>query len=405
MNMLLIVGLLVITGYFTGRLLEKMTIPKIIGYILVGIVFSPNSMDWMPAEIITGTDALLSVSLAFITFEIGGELKWSKIKKLERQIVGITLFESLTPVFLVTGGLYLTIFLVPDLLPFASSGEALPFVILLAALASPTDPTATLAVIHQFKARGTLKDTILGVAALDDSMGIILFSISIGLSSFLLGVSGDMQGALLVAGVHVGGGIAVGVLAALVINLFLRYLKVESEGHWIIIIFSLISLCYGTASALDLDALLACMVMGVVVVNTSRNAQVVFRILERYTEELIFLFFFVLSGLHLNIQQMPPAVVPIMLFVILRMMGKYGGSYLGASLAGASAPVRKNVGGGLIPQGGVVIGLVLLLNRYPQFDGFFELLLAVVMGAAIINELIGPLTAKYALVRAKETEL
>jgi Kef-type K+ transport system membrane component KefB len=142
--------------------------------------------------------------------------------------------------------------------------------------------------------------------------------------------------------------------------------------------------------------------MGLVVVNTSDNQELVFGTIERYTEELIFLLFFVLSGLQLNVQMIPQAMLPISVFVLLRITGKFTGTYIGALFAGSKPKIKKYTAGGLIPQGGIVIGLVLLLNQYEAFSPFYDILLAVVMGSVIINEIIGPLAARYSLNRAGE---
>lgn len=404
MNILLVIGFLVLVGYFMGRLCEIIGVPKIIGYIFTGILFSPNTLNWLKPDFIESTKPLLSFSLALITFEVGGELKWSKLKKREKDIFSITLLASAIPLVLITGVFYLSGFLFHWYLPLSDLSVIFAFSILLAALASPTDPTATLAVIHQYKAEGIVKDTILGVAAIDDALGIFVFSLGVAISSFILGESGNLQHSLYFALHHIGGGILVGLAGALIMDIFLNFSnKIKGEGNWIIITFSLIAMCYGIAAFFEMDELLACMVMGLTVVNTSDNHKVVFETIERYTEELIFLFFFVLSGLQLNIHMIPEALFPIVIFVLLRMFGKYSGSYLGAALVKSEPKIKKYTAGGLIPQGGIVIGLVLLLNQYEAFSGFYDILLAVVMGSVIFNELVGPLAARYSLQKAGET--
>ena len=127
-----------------------------------------------------------------------------------------------------------------------------------------------------------------------------------------------------------------------------------------------------------------------------------FKIIERYTEELIFLLFFILSGLHLDVTAIPAAAILIAVFVVLRITGKYFGSRLGAAWGGAPVEVRKYTAGGLIPQGGIVIGLALLISKNPDFAEISDTLLAVVMGSAIFHEIIGPLTAIRALKKAGE---
>lgn len=402
MNIYLSLGILVITAYLAGRIFGRLGFPKIIGYILTGIAFSPDTFGWVERSMIAQTDTLLTICLSFIAFEVGGELRWERLKKQENVIAGITLLESLTPFFLVIGGFYLFYLLMPEAFPFADSSMALAFAVLLASLACPTDPTATLAVIREYKAKGKVKDTILGVAAHDDAVGVLLFTISVSLALYLLGSSTVLGAAIGKAGLHIGGAMLTGALAAGLMNIALWLLRNENEGQWIVVIFSLIAACYGAAVYFDFETIFACMIMGAVVTNTSRQRQIVFNTLERYTEELIFLFFFLLSGLHLEIQAVETALVLILLFILLRALGKFTGAYLGASLAGAAPKTRRYTAGGLIPQGGIVIGLALLLNQYEAFSGIFDLLLAVIMGATVVHELIGPVLAKQTLTRAKE---
>ena len=402
MNILLILGQLVITGYVLGWLFEKTGLPKIVGYIITGIIFSPNTIHWMPGDVIASTETVLSVCLGFITFEVGGELKWAKIQRHEREIIYITLLESLFPFILIGVFFYLASILFPGIFPFRDNLTVLAFAILLAPLASPTDPTATLAVIHQYNAKGSVKDTILGVAALDDGVGIVLFSFAVALASHILGFSGDILSALVSSGVKIGGGVLTGVGLAYFMNVLIRFLKIRREGQIIVVVLSLIILCYGLSSNFQFDPLLACMAMGATMVNSRQSNQIVFDTIGRYTEELIFLFFFVLSGLKLNVNSIPAAILPIILFIVLRTFGKFSGSYLGASRANAEKKVKHFTAGGLIPQGGIVIGLALVLSQYSEFSGFFELLLAVIMGATVIHELIGPVSAKFALMKAGE---
>lgn len=403
MNIFLILGILVLSGYLAGKLFARIRLPKIIGYIATGIVFSPNTMNLLSEAVMDNTEVLQKICLGFITFAIGGELKWKKIRAHEQEIINITWAASLIPLLLVTTGffLYFTVF------PGTSVGGGdhlvtFAFSILLAALASPTDPTATLAVIHQYKGKGKVKDTILGVAALDDALGILLFSLAVSGASLLLGQNSDLRQALLETVLHIGGGILTGFALAWLLNILLRFMTINGEGQWIVFIFSMIAICYGISTYFDLDELIACLTMGLTIANTSRKQKTVFGILERYTEELIFLFFFVLSGLHLNIQSIPKAILPILFFVLLRTAGKYGGCYLGGKLAKADRDIKKHTAGGLIPQGGVVIGLALIITQRQEFSALSELVMTVTMGATVINEIIGPLLARYSLKKAGE---
>ena len=402
MNLLLSVGLLLIVGYTAGWLLDKIGLPRIIGYILAGIVFSPHNFEFLDTEVLESTEPLLEISLSFIAFEIGGALKWSMIKKHEKEIVSITLLASLLPFLMITGGVLTLKWLFPTIIPFDSS-DLLMLALLLGALASPTEPAATLAVMRQYKARGKVSNTILGVAALDDVLGILLFSLTIAILFIFNGGQSETIGNPLLNSLYeVTAAIIIGTIAGNIIDPAARFLQLKGEGQWVVLIFSLITFCVGISKTLQVDTLLATMIMGMVVVNKCSHQKLVFRILERYTEELIFLFFFLLSGLRLDISTIPQATTLVIAFVLLRAAGKYLGANMGARLVNAAPSIRKYTAWGLLPQGGVVIGLVLSIYPEHQFSNISELLLTISMAAMVIHELIGPLAAKHTLMKAGE---
>jgi len=402
MNSLLILGLLLITGYTIGIFFDKIGIPKIIGYIATGIIFSPNTLDFMDADVLDSTQPLMDACLAIITFEVGGALKWSKIKKHEKEIISITLLASLFPFLLISIGIISFGLIFPALMPFDFT-TLMAFVLLLGALASPTEPAATLAIMHQYKAKGKVSDTIMGVAALDDVVGILLFSLTLGVVSILIGDGAVVfENAIFNSLYEIIIAVLIGVCSAILLNTIVKFFLKPSEGQWIVMLFAIIILCMGISKYLKVDQLLSCMTMGVVVVNKSPYQKFIFRILERYTEELIFLFFFLLSGLHLDISTLSQAAFSIALFVLLRIIGKYSGSNIGARIVGADPMIQKHTGGGLLPQGGIVIGLVLSIHQKEEFKEIAEILLTTIMGATVINELIGPFSARHSLKKSGE---
>ena len=270
-------------------------------------------------------------------------------------------------------------------------------------MASPTEPAATLAVMHQYKAKGKVSDTILGVAALDDVLGILLFSLTLPIIFLITDGQGILvENPVLNSLFEIIVAILIGAVLGFIIEPFAKIFKISGEGQWVVVIFSLLIFCVGISQALQVDILLSSMTMGMVIVNKCKDEKVIFKILERYTEDLIFLFFFLLSGLYLNISSIPQAAILIILFVIFRATGKVIGANLGARMVKADRPIQKYAAGGLLPQGGIVIGLVLSIYQNELFSEISEILLTTVMGAAVIHELIGPVAAKYSLSKAGE---
>ena len=403
MNILLVLGFLLIVGYSLGFLASKTGLPKIIGYIATGIIFSPYSFEFLGKSVLPQTEPLIDVCLAFIAFEVGGTLKWEKLKNYGSILSRILLLESLFPFFLVLVVMTSAAYLSPGIF-FVESHWLLILGLLLAPLASPTDPSATIAVMHQYNAKGPVSDTIMEVAALDDAVGVLLFSLSVTVAAILAGSSDASIGnSILNASYKILGAVLAGGIFGWLTGLLSRLLKIENEGQWIVLLAAFIILTYGISSYLNLDELLASMALGAFIVNFNSQNELLFKIIQRYTEELILLFFFILSGLHLDISAIPDAKFLIGAFVILRISGKYFGARLGAIWSHAPENIRKYTGGGLIPQGGIVIGLALMISKNPEFSKISATLLAVIMGSAIFHELIGPVSAIRSLKKAGET--
>jgi NhaP-type Na+/H+ or K+/H+ antiporter len=403
MNILFVIGLLLIIGYSLGFLADKAGLPKIIGYIATGILFSPHTFHFLEQSVVVKTEPLIDVSLAFIAFEVGGSLKWEKLKNYGSTLVRILLLESLFPFVFVLVILGSAGYIFPELFSMESKW-ILVLALLIAPLASPTDPSATIAVMHQYKSRGKVTDTIMGVAALDDAMGVFLFSISVTVAAIISGNNASLGDSIFHALYKIVSAIGTGAALGWLMGVISKFLSIKNEGQWIVILLAFIILTFGVSNFLQLDELLSAMAMGAFIANFNKQNRLLFKIIERYTEDLIFLFFFILSGLHLNINAIPHAVFLIALFVVLRISGKFAGARIGAAWARAPVEVKRYTAGGLIPQGGIVIGLALLISKNPDFSEISGTLLAVVMGSAIFHEIIGPLAAVRALKKAGETQ-
>ena len=243
----------------------------------------------------------------------------------------------------------------------------------------------------------------MGVSALDDATGIINFCLAMVIaSSFALHTKFSLYESIGVPSIMVSGSLALGALFGFVLNAISHFIDKETEGVLIVVIFGLLAVCFGITNTLKWEALLATMAMGIMVVNFNPIHDKIFKILERYTEELIFLMFFVVSGMQLNFAVIPTASIMIIFFVVFRISGKAAGTVLGATIAGSSDKVKKFTSAGLIPYGGIVVGLGLLMKQEPAFSGFADIIIAVVIGGTILSEIIGSVCVKLALKGAGE---
>ena len=404
MESMLIIGIIIFTGFIIGEIVSKIKLPKITGYILAGILLNPSLFHIIPINFIEHTSVITNIALSFITFSVGGTLLYSRIKKLGKGIISITIFEAefaFLAVFL--GLLAITPFFIDRAGGATSIAILIPLCLLLGSLASPTDPSATLAVSHEYKAKGDVSSTIMGVAAFDDAMGIVNYSLAIAIGSiFVLNQNFNIISSLTSPLFTIFGAIVLGILFGFLFNGITLVFKKETEGGFIVIILCLLLLCFGLATVIGVDELLATMVMGAIVVNFNPLRENIFKILERYTEELIFVLFFTLSGMHLNFSVLNTSLLLIVFFVIFRIIGKISGTMIGATIAKSPPKIKKYVAGGLIPQGGIVIGLALLIKQNTSFDQIADVIISVIIGATIIHEFIGPVISKISLKKAGE---
>ena len=403
MNEVLSIGILIFAGYLFGELADKIKLPKISGYILAGILLNPDLSGIMSSQFVEQTEPLLTISLSIITFSIGGSLSISKLKEVGRKVLTLTVLEALFAFFAVF------VFMFGVLYFFSSQFDSL-FVILalslvLASLAAPTDPSATIAVIHEYKSKGEVSSVMLEIAAFDDIIGIILYSLVTAFAVFFMGGEEIEIGAQMVdLGINIGGAILVGGVIGGLFVLILKFISNQSEGTLIVLTIGLILLSYGISEYFGFESLLSTIALGMVIANFSPVHEKVFQLIDRYTDELIFVIFFTLSGMNLQIASITGSYVMIVVYIIARMIGKYMGIYAGSHLMHSSPKIKKYTAGGLIPQGGVVIGLALLLAKDPAFKELSSTIMGVVIGAALIHELIGPVLSKYSLKKAGEIE-
>jgi len=403
LNSILIVGIIIAAGFLFGELAQAVKLPKVTGYIIAGIALNPTLTGIIPEDFVRHTSLTTSIALSFITFSVGGALSIQRLRELGRSILLITIFEAETAFILVTIGFCVLLRFFPLIGNGAWLSMAVPFSLLLGSLASPTDPSATLAVVHEYNAKGKVSTTILGVAGFDDILGILNFTIASTIAGVLIGASRiDFAGVALKTAWSIGGAALIGSICAFALMLAISAIKRETEGAHIVLVLAGLCLCYGLAVLTGADELLSTMIMGAVIVNFSKDQEGIFKLLERYTDELIFVLFFTISGMHLDFSVITGVIVLFIIFAGLRFSGKVGGTLIGTRIDGLSLANGFRISLGLIPQGGIVIGLALSLMTRPEFAVFSRKFIAIIIGATVIHEIIGPLFAVRALSSAGE---
>ncbi|MHC4112209.1 MAG: cation:proton antiporter, partial [Planctomycetota bacterium] len=384
-------------GFLGGLAFDKLKLPKISGYIIVGVLLGPSLLNIIPE---TGSlDIITEIALGVIAYLIGASLKIKSLHNLGKSIVWIIIFQSVGACLLVTVALSLTGHLVIPSGTFWQSYFPMAFII--GAVSCATAPAATMAIVSEYKAKGPLSTTLLAVVALDDAIAVIAFAVATGISEPLVnGTDGiSLYQTLGFPLLHIVESIAIGAAFAAALIYISRLAR--ARKLLLVVVFGMVMLCAGISSHLGLSSILANMVVGFILVNKVRRKEI-FLVLED-VEDALYAMFFVLAGLHFDLSVVGTAGILAVLIVLTRCLGKYAGTWMGARISGAPDSVRKYLGLALLPKAGVTIGLILLASR--RFPSFGDVMLSAVLASTIINELIAPPLVKYAISKAGEVGL
>lgn len=386
----LFTGILLTAGLLFGTLGSRyLRVPRVVGYILLGMLFAPNLLGgWLGIADTQWTQPLVSAALGIIAYVIGGAISPAQLRRLGWSIVGATLGEVSGAFLVVLAAVLLLGTTVADI-PLWS------FALVLAAVAPATAPAAIVAVVHQYRASGLLTTTLLGMVAIDDALGIFIFALVMAVVG-----SGTLESALGTVIWDIGMAVLVGGVGGYLVE---RLSRLSQEQSVLLpLLLGAILLMVGVAERAGFSALLAAMVMGFTVRwFCGPQAERLFQPVEDL-EETVFVLFFTFAGLHFN----PEAIAsywPLMLvYFFARALGLFVGGGSGARLAGAPRSVWSNVGFGLFPQGGVAIGLALLLLHQPGFEQAGEVIVTLIATTTLFTEAAGAISVRYGLRRAGE---
>lgn len=419
-HIFLYIGILLIAALLSTRLMKLFKLPNVTGYIITGIIMGPFvfgvffnnfTYDGIKTSIIYNfVDQIKWVStiaLGFIAFSIGSSFKSSAIKAVGKKVLVITALEALLASVCVIVALMIAHFIAPDKVSWQ-------LVLVLGAIASATAPAATLMVIKQYNAKGPLVNTLLPVVALDDAMALILFAVLFQIASALsVGGSFDVYKMIFKPIIEILISLGIGAAFGLIISLLNKMFK-SRNNRVILAIFAIFSCCglYFLFKApymggFELSSLLMCMMAGALYTNLFKNSGPTLDVLDRFTPP-IYLLFFVISGASLDLTIFFNdagllVVIVAAIYIVFRVVGKYSGARLGATISNAEEPVKKYLGFALVPQAGVAIGLATTANNaFNNETG--ALIMAIILSSTLVYELIGPWFAKLAFKKAREIE-
>ncbi len=406
MTIILSIGVCLLAGLLMSRLMKRIHLPAVTGYLLSGLLIGPFGLGLLNIpglgfesyEAVQQLDLIQTIALGFIAFSIGNEFRLSSLKQTGRQATIIGILQAVAAAVLVDAALIGLHFIIPDKL-------SLPAAITLGAIATATAPATTLMVVRQYKAKGELTDFLLPIVALDDAVGLIIFAISLGVAKTLQDGTVDIIKIIANPLIEIIASVTLGTLLGILLTWLERFFHSGSKRQALCVCFVFLT---AGLSMLEIDigpvrigfsALLVCMMMGSVFCNLCDFSEELMERTDKWTAPL-FILFFVSSGasLHLDVLTDKFVVLIGVTFIVFRCIGKYYGAYFSAKAVHCHENVVKNLGITLFPQEGVALGMSLQALSLGAENG--SLVRSIVLFAVLIYEIISPVLSKIALTRA-----
>lgn len=386
MDIILKISIFLAVGMLGGKIANRFKLPNVSGYLVAGLFLGPSFINLLSKQEVTQLDIISEIALAFIAFSIGSELVYSELRKAGKQIMVITLLEVIGAIVVVFSVMYFIF------------DQDLPFSIVIASMSAATAPAATLLVMRQYRAYGPLTKTILPVVALDDVFGIVAFGIavpvarlfmndtSLSVSQSILNILWEIFGSLIVGGLL---GFALSYMTS----------KIKARDDYQVSSLIAIGLGMGLANLMNLSPLLVNMMVGAVFVNFAPKHEKAFDAVNDFVSPF-YVLFFTLAGASLDLSVLKAIGLIGIAYVFARGIGKALGAFIGAVSTRADEAVSRYLGLALLSQGGVSIGLSIIVRQ--QLPEYATSIITIIMFSVLIYEVTGPIFAKIAIEKAGE---
>ncbi len=387
---LLTLAVILVAGVLSGQLARRVRLPAVTGQILAGVAIGPSVLDLASIDAIHSLHPITNFALGLIAVAVGNHLNVKRLRNARRRLLWLLLFEStLTPLLVFTA-----VYFVADV--------SWSFAFLLAAMAVSTAPATIVAIVKEARARGVFVKTLMAAVALNNIACIALFEMAHTAAHVSLGSAVSphlheiLMAPLLELASSAGLGFGIGAILVLATRKLVRSDQLATAS------MAAILLTAGLADFLGFSSLLACLFLGMALANFTPDKDEIGHNVFVNFESAIFAIFFTVAGMELDFGYLRASALLVLIVVVVRMAGKLLAGRLAMRLAGAPRKVRSNLGLALVPQAGVAVGLVLIVQEDPSFREISQLFLAVGLTSVTLNEIVGPILTRIALIRSGE---
>ena len=405
-TILVSIAFALVAGLLMSRAAKPLNLPAVTAYLVAGLIIGPfcigrldiAGLGFNSLEQVGAMDIISQTALGFIAFAIGNEFRLKDLKTMGRAAITVGILQAVITTVLVDCALIALHLMLPSVISLSSA-------ITLGAIAAATAPAATLMVVRQYKAEGPLTKLLLMVVAIDDAVGLVLFSVSFGIASALETGTISAVSVILEPVIEIGASAVLGALAGYALHFLEKYFHSRSKRLSLAVAFVLLTVGFSQKKFniggvhVGFSLLLVCMVTGTIFCNICETSEELMARIERWTAPLNMLFF-ILSGAELNLTVLAnPMVILIgVVYIIFRSIGKIGGAYASCRMEKTTPVIQKYLGITLLPQAGVALGMALTAANLS--DG--QMVRSVVLFSVLVYELVGPTLTKWSLFKAGE---
>ncbi len=392
------IAVLLASGLLTAKLAQLIRLPSVTGFILAGLLLGPSGLGFITVDLVGyKLDHFTQIALMLIAFGIGEHVELRRLGNVARDVAYISVIQAVAAFLLVAAGTLATAWLVAG--NGMSGRDNLILALLLGAVAVATAPAAILHVVREMGAKGPFTSTLMAVVAVDDALAIMIFGMAVSAAHQLAGTGGGASQAILSCFYEISVSLAIGIITGFLIDIVLH--KLHNRGEMLTAGLALLLLCGEITRMLHLSPLLAGMMAGFTIINRAERDVRLFRAINAF-EPPIYVLFFTLAGVHLDLSALKLAGWVGLVYFIARILGKYFGSWLGGFVSGSNRVVRNYLGLALLPQAGVAIGLVFMISTDPILDSWSTIITPVILAGVVLSELGGPLLARMTIEKAGE---
>lgn len=390
-----------VCGLMMSRLTKLLHLPAVTAYLVAGLILGPfcigafnvPGMGFNTLAQVEGFSIVTQTALGFIAFTIGNEFRLTQLKEMGSSAIIIGILQAVITTVVVDIVLIALHLAFPTVI-------SIPCAITLGAIASATAPAATLMVIRQYKADGPLTRLLMLVVAIDDAVGLLLFSVSFGIATALADGQVSVLAVVIEPILEIILSLILGSLMGLLLNWVELFFHSRSKRMSLSVAFVLLTVGLSTLEFhigpvhCGFSLLLVCMMTGTIFCNICETSEELMERIDGWTTPLNILFF-VISGAELDLEILshPITIALGVIYIIARSTGKYYGSAISCRLTKQTKPISDNLGITLLPQAGVALGMALTAATLPDGD----LARNVVLFAVLVYELVGPALTKRSL--------